>query len=253
MALNEIETFLAALRRVETGSYAGLYQVRAGDTGAIGAYQIRPENWVEWTTEALMPTADWRDPAVQDHVARTKAAELYRRYGNWDLVALYWFAGEVVADYAAAQGGVRAVGGLTDARGIPAGTYVEAVTDQMAQAPAVYKQQARKMGMLAHEFVDAEPPVRPPTPEDAPYVGPKAAAGGARQRDIDAELREWIAQLEALEEAAQPPQSPIHDRLVRALDTVSRAVAGGERTLAGITETEAQVPELEPVGPPGRT
>jgi len=91
-----IDTFMAAIRRLESGSYQGNYaavgRMVRGDR-AIGAYQIMSRYWDKWAAAAGIAGADWRDPVAQDHVARHVMSKYYERFKNWDLVALAWYAG----------------------------------------------------------------------------------------------------------------------------------------------------------------
>lgn len=93
--------FMAAIRRLESGSYAGNYgalgrQVK-GDR-ARGAYQIMSKNWKSWAAMAGIPGADWRSSAAQDKVAAHMMNRYYERYRDWDLVAVAWYSGGSNAD-----------------------------------------------------------------------------------------------------------------------------------------------------------
>lgn len=101
MSLHQTEAFLAAIRRLESGSYNGNYAARgpvvksgmyAGQR-AFGAYQIMPGNWSAWAREAGIPGASIRDPKAQDRVARFKLLNYYRAYGSFEAAAVAWFAG----------------------------------------------------------------------------------------------------------------------------------------------------------------
>jgi hypothetical protein len=104
MPASQIDTFLGAIRAIESGGGdpKGDYSARgpriksgqyAGQR-AYGAYQIMPGNWAAWSREAGVPGADIRDPKMQDVVARHKMLGMYRRYGRWDYVGGEWFAGQ---------------------------------------------------------------------------------------------------------------------------------------------------------------
>ena len=96
MPANQIDTFMAAIRAIESGGGdpAGNYQAVNPSSGARGAYQIMPQYWDDWARGAGVPDADHRDPKMQDIVARNRMLNLYRKYGRWDYVAGAWFAGE---------------------------------------------------------------------------------------------------------------------------------------------------------------
>lgn len=68
-----------------------------GDTGAYGRYQIMPENWSEWSTEAGIPGADISDPEAQRKVATFKLGQYIDKYGV-EGAAVAWYAGEGTAE-----------------------------------------------------------------------------------------------------------------------------------------------------------
>lgn len=125
-----IDSFLTVLRTIESG---GDYNIA---TPALGAYQIMPENWNGWATEAGISGANWRDPAAQDRVARYKAQQYYARYGNWDLVAAAWFAGPSAADLAAKQG-IGAIGTRSDSLGTSVTEYLERYREASLSVPDI--------------------------------------------------------------------------------------------------------------------
>ncbi len=96
MALDEIGTFMAAIRRKASGSLQGNYSQRRGDQ--VGAYAIMRDNWSRLAALAGIPEADWRSASAQDSVARSAFSRLYNRYGDWRLVAIAWFDGAPAAD-----------------------------------------------------------------------------------------------------------------------------------------------------------
>lgn len=97
MALDELESFLGGIRTAESGSPQGVYTARNASSGAYGAYQIMPAYWESWAAQAGIPGASMSDPAAQDRVARFKLTEYYNRFGSWDLAAVAWRAGPVIA------------------------------------------------------------------------------------------------------------------------------------------------------------
>lgn len=100
-------TFMAATRRIESGSYEGQYGAIGrpvkGDR-ARGAYQIMGRNWESWAAAAGLRGANWRDRAAQDRVAAYWMSEYFKRYGNWELVAAAWYGGGGYANRLAARG-----------------------------------------------------------------------------------------------------------------------------------------------------
>lgn len=91
----QLNNFASAIRRREsegTGGYQAV-GVATKHGRALGGYGIMSDFWSEWAEEAGIPGADWRDPAAQDHVAKYKMAEYYKRYGDWASVAAAWIGG----------------------------------------------------------------------------------------------------------------------------------------------------------------
>jgi len=65
---------------------------------ALGAYGILDINFPIWAKELGyedfdMSEDDWRDPVLQDAIAKYKVQEYFNRFGSWDLVSVAWFAG----------------------------------------------------------------------------------------------------------------------------------------------------------------
>jgi len=78
---------------VEKGPYAG--------QRAMGKYQVMPGNLPEWSKAALGREVSVDEfiasPEIQEAIARFKAAQLYKRYGNVQDVQSAWFAGGPLA------------------------------------------------------------------------------------------------------------------------------------------------------------
>ena len=49
----DFETFYRAVSAQESGSAEGNYEAVNARTGARGRFQIMPDNWESWSTEAL--------------------------------------------------------------------------------------------------------------------------------------------------------------------------------------------------------
>ena len=134
----DLRTFMAAIRRLESGSFSGNYTLRGPvvPTGAyagqraMGAYQIMPGNWPSWSREAGIAGADWRPPPNQDRVAGHKFNEYYRTYGNWDATAVAWFAGPSRARRYV-QG--EDLSGVGDVVGTNVPTYVRKIREYMRE------------------------------------------------------------------------------------------------------------------------
>jgi len=91
-----LESFLATIRLLESGSYEGDYNYvgnRVGGSQPRGAYGILDRNWDGWATRAGVAGANHRDPRAQDRVAAHRAGEYLDAYGSWDLAALAWIGG----------------------------------------------------------------------------------------------------------------------------------------------------------------
>lgn len=222
----ELDRFLAALRRLESGSFEGNYRAVGVDTGkgnrALGAYQIMRSNWDGWAKEAGIPGADWRDPRAQDRVARLKVLQYYRRFGSWDLVAVAWFAGPGRAE-AAMRKGLGVVGGLADANRTTVSHYVRLIRNYMANAPENY-------GPVSPPALDeyAQPQPYQPAPfmpswmqEMGGAVDPEAQKDAAR-KELEANLRD-------------------------VLQTISVGIAGGEPRLPSLHQPQI-VGGIEPPG-----
>lgn len=96
MSATNIETFLSAIRKIETGSYEGEYLARGkpvAGTRPVGAYGILESEWAAWAAKAGIAGADWRDPRAQDRVASERAQTYFERFGSWDLAAIAWIGG----------------------------------------------------------------------------------------------------------------------------------------------------------------
>lgn len=62
-------------------------------SGAYGLFQIMPDNWHEWSTEAGIPDADMESPENQTIVATYKLDQYERAYGS-EGARVAWYAGE---------------------------------------------------------------------------------------------------------------------------------------------------------------
>jgi len=125
MAADEIGQFMSAIKQLESsGNYNAVGPTHATYGRALGAYQIMEVNWNPWSKAALGSVADWRDPAAQDAVARYQMLRYYNMLGDWDLVAVAWFAGLGRA-LTAQESGVSAVSAISDVLGTSVGKYIE--------------------------------------------------------------------------------------------------------------------------------
>lgn len=208
--INDLDLFMAAIRRRESGSYAGNYSALGPYTGerygrARGAYQIMETIWPGWAAAAGIPGADWRDQAAQDHVARFKMTQYFQRYGRWDLVAIAWFAGPGRADRAQREGS-SSVDGITEPiLGTSVGEYWRSVQDLMANAPEQY-------GTLSGQYA--------PTPAEwAAIQGPRSPFAA-------------FGELMGLPPSGQglgPPANDPESNLRAIFEGMSNMMAGGQR------------------------
>jgi len=215
VAEGAIETFMSAIRRLESGSHAGNYAALGrvvGGQRALGAYQIMSNNWPGWAAEAGISGADWHDPMAQNRVARYKMLQYYNRFGSWELVAIAWFAGPGAAQQALANG-TGTVGGRKDANGTSVNTYLEKMRIYMAEA-------AQNMGPR---------PDQPSLP--AVYSPP------------------WMTPTDQGGEMLPPAEeTSMAQLLTETLDTMSAAAAGGTRRLPELAKPEI-LGSIEPPGP----
>lgn len=216
MALEELPIFMAAIRRLESGSYEGNYGAMGVMTSsghrARGAYQIMEQYWAGWAAEAGLAGADWRSRKAQDAVARHRMTKLYEEFGSWDLVAIAWFAGPSKARRAAEQG-LESVAQLRDVVGTSVGKYVARIGNYMREAPAEYKDAVSGPQL---EVLGAKR--RAPTDFYAAVTDPNAALRDALDAGGEREIE---------------PQDPMKGILAGILDRFSNAVAGGQRSAVG--------------------
>lgn len=93
--LDELEVFMASIRRLESGSFEGNYTIHGpvnpGGLGtAKGAYQIIDSTWNNY---GGYPNASSAPPAIQDRWAREQFTRNFNQYGNWEDVASVHFTG----------------------------------------------------------------------------------------------------------------------------------------------------------------
>ena len=94
--MNDLDRFMASIRFVESGSWAGDYQRRTREpTGdyTVGAYGFQERNWPGLATAAGAKGANWRSETAQDYVAGQLMGRLHQQYGSWDLTAAAWIGG----------------------------------------------------------------------------------------------------------------------------------------------------------------
>ena len=103
-----IDEFMQAIGGQESGGDYGAYN---GMYGASGKFQILPENWAQWASDAgLSPDAEMT-PENQDLVAKNKMLEYYKKFGDWRKVAEAWYGGEGAVSWSAEAKAHKQAGG----------------------------------------------------------------------------------------------------------------------------------------------
>ncbi len=198
-----LDSFAAAVRTAEHGSDEKRHYLFYGDwlpkagTRLLGAYKIPANQWAQLAQDAGVLGADWRDPAVQDAVAKHNFARLYGKYQSWEPVAVAWKAGEDLAD--AMVDGQGVVADIPGDMGKTLGTYVSKATTgfdagdpgprptkRIGSNPAFSQAEARPVR-------PANPPARPPSESLMPIM--RMMKQGVQQRG--AAVTEEPAQEEA--------------------------------------------------------
>ncbi len=103
--VKNFDDFVNAVSGQESG---GDYNAVNPLTGAYGKFQIMPENWSSWVSEAGLSNDSEMTPSNQEYVARHRLKQYYDELGA---------EGALVAWYAGYQNGVRWRDGETDAIG----------------------------------------------------------------------------------------------------------------------------------------
>lgn len=98
-----LRKFLATIRGTESRDYGTTGDVEEGVT-PFGAYGMLVENWDSWSAAAGVGGHNKYDSDAQDYVAAYWATKLFQRYGDWDMVAMAWFAGVEQTDRAVQSG-----------------------------------------------------------------------------------------------------------------------------------------------------
>lgn len=97
----DFERLVSAIAGKESG---GNYKARNKHSGALGKYQIMPNNIAAWSKAALgrsiSPSQFLASPDLQDRIARHRLGMYFRKYGAAG-AALAWYAGEKALGYSA--------------------------------------------------------------------------------------------------------------------------------------------------------
>lgn len=223
MAMSELQAFMAAIRRLESGSFDGNYGAIGPYTGrmgnARGAYQIMSANWDSWAREAGIAGAYWGSKEAQDHVAEFKFRQYYERFGSWELVAVAWFGGPGAAARAQ-KNGLGSLSGQTDVIGaIDIPEYAQLIRQYMTAD---------------------ENPYRDIAAENTELPGTGKGLGGSGKRpagdpmaavfDPNADLAAYMAGIEGAAAQVSDPKAQMRERLTYIIDAMSNSIAGGSRT-----------------------
>ena len=89
--LEQIESFMASIRRTESGNRYDIVGPTTRYGRVSGAYQFLPGTWANYQgfSEAYLAP-----PEVQDQRARDLMTGYFRKYNDWGAVAVAWHAGE---------------------------------------------------------------------------------------------------------------------------------------------------------------
>jgi hypothetical protein len=117
----ELQAFRLAIALTEGGGQVKYEQT--SQDGAEGAYQIMPEYWDWYSSNAGYPGADINDPRVQDAVARYWFNRNYNDLGSWELAAVAWFAGRKTA-FEGKKNGFDSIKDIKDSTGTTIEQYV---------------------------------------------------------------------------------------------------------------------------------
>lgn len=132
--MSDLESFMAAVRMAETGSFEGNYGAQHYDENRnliVGAYGFLADQWPYMAQLAQVPGSDWRNPRAQDWVAGHVMTLYNKRYGSWDMAAVAWIAGLRTAD-AAMEQGVTNLEGFSNEQIV---SYVNTVMENTQRVP----------------------------------------------------------------------------------------------------------------------
>ncbi|NNL48236.1 MAG: hypothetical protein HKO76_07705 [Acidimicrobiia bacterium] len=225
----DLEVFMAAIRRLESGSYSGNYEAgyNKGDAHAKGAYQIMPQYWDDWAREAGIAGADPRDPAAQDFVARYKFKDYFRRLGDWRLVAIAWFAGLSRARKAQTDG-IASLTSISDSYGTSVPKYVTLIdkymTDYADSAGYTYQTAQSTPGLLSGDATAIEQAkASQPQPQPGPVTA--GAKTGTNIGSVPSSIGRPGDTLASID--INDPRTTVRSNLTAMLSTMSNAIKAG--------------------------
>ena len=150
--MSDLDRFMASVRFVESGSWAGDYQRRTREPSGdytVGAYGFSERNWPGLATAAGAKGANWRSETAQDYVAGQLMGRLHQQYGSWDLTAAAWIGGTNSANRILFRG-------FKDSEDIKNDTireYVKKASHNMKRVPSNVKPTAPKLKTMAGNWI----------------------------------------------------------------------------------------------------
>jgi hypothetical protein len=147
--MNTVEDALSAIRTVESDSdYKRQQSVKVGEKRdrKLGAYGILESKWGGFAASMGYTGADWRDPTMQDKMARAKLERDYDELGDWTLAVVSFRFG------------------LGAARAMKEANYFRAADVEMAGE----KQIGRYMRDIDKTLPKTDRPVMPTPPSSKP-------------------------------------------------------------------------------------
>ena len=86
----DLDAFLTGLACTES---SGRFDVVNRFSGAIGKYQIMPSNWRAWALRYMGNPWAQPKPRNQEFIAAWRVWDLFRKHGDWRVVAHWWRTG----------------------------------------------------------------------------------------------------------------------------------------------------------------
>ena len=148
----ELQAFRLAIALTEGGGQVKYEQT--SQDGAEGAYQIMPEYWDWYSSNAGYPGADINDPRVQDAVARYWFNRNYNDLGSWELAAVAWFAGRKTA-FEGKKNGFDSIKDIKDSTGTTIEQYVNKAMEYYREQLQLYAKVDKDVAALGLPQDDA--------------------------------------------------------------------------------------------------
>jgi len=192
--MNTVEDALNAIRVVESNSDYQLQQeVKVGETRdrKVGAYGILQSKWGQFASAMGYTGANWRDPAMQDRMARSKLERDYEELGDWNLAVVSF------------RFGLGAARSMKDANYFRAADVENAGQEQIGQ----YMRDIQNTVPKTERAVMAPPPSSQPAAKDPALrrsedIVRRHLYGLRNQQRMDTEVVEEEEDTPAVEETA---------------------------------------------------